>query len=198
MPEQKTSRYQAIVWRESVLIPIINDPRVLKDGWPFDPRMKPNLEQLCRYYPDFAKAIEAFEAGGAEANKAYEEGDREGAAHAVIEQARTILHQLPTETSTFELASGLDKMEEQVVALETAFLREKERATNGWRFLIEAREALRVAAMALDIAVDWDLENVQVDPPRAWNLEAHGEDVSDGWCATTELARKLRELGKES
>jgi hypothetical protein len=59
----------------------------------------------------------------------------------------------------------------------------------------EAREALRVAAKALAIASDWHLEDVQVDPPSAWKLEAYGEEASEGWCSVAALARKLRELG---
>ena len=58
----------------------------------------------------------------------------------------------------------------------------------------EQREILRCAADALDIAADWHVENVQVSPPPSWNLPAYGEDTADGWCSTSALAAKLREL----
>lgn len=56
------------------------------------------------------------------------------------------------------------------------------------------KDALKIAANALEIASDWDLPAVQVSPPPEWNLEGGGEDPSDGWCGTYALAIKLREI----
>ena len=58
----------------------------------------------------------------------------------------------------------------------------------------ELKQALNLAADALDIASDWNLDNVQITPPPKWNLPASGEDPADGWCSTRALAQKLREL----
>lgn len=58
----------------------------------------------------------------------------------------------------------------------------------------EIKKALLVAADALDIASDWNVDNVQVSPPKEWNLSANGEDTADGWCSTRALAAKLREI----
>jgi hypothetical protein len=60
----------------------------------------------------------------------------------------------------------------------------------------EARVGLKLAAKALDIAESWNLYDVQVEPPKEWGLEASDEDPEAGWCSTTALARKLRELAK--
>ena len=56
------------------------------------------------------------------------------------------------------------------------------------------KQALAIAADALEIAADWDLPAVQATPPKDWNLSGGGKDAADGWCSTRELARKLREL----
>lgn len=58
----------------------------------------------------------------------------------------------------------------------------------------EIKKGLEIAADALDIADDWNVTNIQVNPPVEWKLEAYGEDILDGWCATVQLAQKLREL----
>lgn len=58
----------------------------------------------------------------------------------------------------------------------------------------ELREALIIAAKAIEIANDWNLPSVQVHPPKKWNLDGGGEDASDGWCCTYSLSKKLREL----
>lgn len=58
----------------------------------------------------------------------------------------------------------------------------------------ELRKAFEIAADALDIAADWSVTNVQVNPPEHWQLPAFGEETSDGWCSTRMLAEKLREL----
>jgi hypothetical protein len=58
----------------------------------------------------------------------------------------------------------------------------------------EIKRALLIAADALEIAADWNLPAVQVEPPREWGLAGGGEDVADGWCSTQALADKLREL----
>ena len=58
----------------------------------------------------------------------------------------------------------------------------------------ELKEALIIAANALEIANDWNLPAVQVHPPKEWNLEGGGESTEDGWCGTYDLAKKLREF----
>ena len=60
----------------------------------------------------------------------------------------------------------------------------------------ELSKALTVAADALDIASDWHVGEVQVDPPKEWKLDAISEDPDEGWCSTSALAQKLRELAK--
>ena len=61
----------------------------------------------------------------------------------------------------------------------------------------EIKKALIVAADAIDIAADWHIPNVQVFPPRYWDLEAFGEKTAEGWCSTRLLARKLKEIAEE-
>jgi hypothetical protein len=56
------------------------------------------------------------------------------------------------------------------------------------------KEALKVAADALSIASDWNVNQVQVNPPKEWDLDGGDEDPEDGWCSTSALARKLRQL----
>lgn len=58
------------------------------------------------------------------------------------------------------------------------------------------KEALKVAADALSIAADWNVNQVQVNPPKEWDLDGGGEDPEDGWCSTSALARKLRQLSQ--
>ncbi len=58
----------------------------------------------------------------------------------------------------------------------------------------QLKEALKVAALALEIASDWNVTTVQANPPEDWKLDGRGEDPADGWCGTYELAIKLREL----
>ena len=60
------------------------------------------------------------------------------------------------------------------------------------------RVALSVASRALDIAADWNVDEVQAHPPKGWNLEAFGEDPGEGWCSTRLLAKKLNEMSEES
>jgi hypothetical protein len=50
-------------------------------------------------------------------------------------------------------------------------------------------QAMLVAADALDIAADWNLDTVEVDAPEDWY---NGEEP--GWISTRTIARKLREL----
>ncbi len=61
----------------------------------------------------------------------------------------------------------------------------------------EVKKALEIAASALDIAADWNLPDVQVNPPKEWGLDAYTEDKDDGWCSTRELAEKLRKLSSQ-
>lgn len=58
----------------------------------------------------------------------------------------------------------------------------------------ELKAALLIAAKALEIAHDWNLPAVQVEPPKEWNLDGGGKPAKDGWCSTYSLAKKLREL----
>lgn len=60
--------------------------------------------------------------------------------------------------------------------------------------VVNLKDALLIAAEALDIAGDWGVEDVQVNPPAKWDLDADNEDPLDGWCSVTELASKFREL----
>lgn len=62
---------------------------------------------------------------------------------------------------------------------------------------VEVKKTLEIAASALDIAANWNLTDVQVDPPVEWGLNAYTEDEDEGWCSTRELATKLKELAKQ-
>jgi len=65
------------------------------------------------------------------------------------------------------------------------------------QLLLWAARALEVGAAALEIAHDWNLYDVQVDPPKDWALLSDQEDAEDGWCSTSELARKMKEIAAE-
>lgn len=56
----------------------------------------------------------------------------------------------------------------------------------------ELKEALRVAADALSIAADWNVDDVQVDVPETWGL-----DAEDGMYRTNEIANKIRQLANK-
>lgn len=60
--------------------------------------------------------------------------------------------------------------------------------------IIELKKALAIASKALSIAADWNVSDVQVHPPKEWDLEAYNENPEDGWCSTRELSRKLKML----
>lgn len=60
--------------------------------------------------------------------------------------------------------------------------------------IIELKKALAIASKALSIAADWNINDVQVHPPKEWDLEAYNENPEDGWCSTRELSRKLKML----
>lgn len=60
----------------------------------------------------------------------------------------------------------------------------------------EMKRGLAVAADAVSVASDWHLEEVQISPPRNWELDAVAEDPQEGWCSTSGLARKLKELSR--
>lgn len=62
--------------------------------------------------------------------------------------------------------------------------------------ILKLKEALRVAADALSIADDWNINQVQVNPPKEWNLDGGSENPEDGWCSTSSLVKKLRILSK--
>ena len=58
------------------------------------------------------------------------------------------------------------------------------------------KEALNIAADALSIAADWNVNQVQVNPPKEWDLDGGEEDPEDGWCSTQSLSNKLKSLAK--
>ncbi len=58
----------------------------------------------------------------------------------------------------------------------------------------DTAKALRIAAIALEIADDWGLPSVQAFPPKEWGLRCHDEDAEDGWCSTMDLSNKLRQM----
>ena len=58
------------------------------------------------------------------------------------------------------------------------------------------REALGVAARGLEIASDWNCNEVQCDPPKGWGLEAIEEDPGTGWCSTSQLASYLLAMSR--
>lgn len=62
--------------------------------------------------------------------------------------------------------------------------------------IAQLKQALKVAADALNIASDWNVDQVQVNPPLEWDLDGGDEDPADGWCSTRDLARKLEALSK--
>lgn len=61
---------------------------------------------------------------------------------------------------------------------------------------VDLKEALILAAKALNIASEWHVENVQVNPPEEWCLPANGEDPKEGWCGTHALAKKLNQIAE--
>lgn len=61
----------------------------------------------------------------------------------------------------------------------------------------DTAKALRIAAIALEIADDWGLPSVQAFPPKEWGLQCHDEDAKDGWCSTIELSKKLRQMADD-
>lgn len=60
----------------------------------------------------------------------------------------------------------------------------------------QLKAALMVAANALNIASNWNVNQVQVNPPKEWGLDGGDEDPEDGWCSTRDLARKLKQLAQ--
>lgn len=60
--------------------------------------------------------------------------------------------------------------------------------------IAQLKEALMIASKALSIAADWNVSDVQVNPPKNWNLESYNEDPKNGWCSTRALSNKLRML----
>ena len=63
--------------------------------------------------------------------------------------------------------------------------------------LRDITKALRIAAVALEIADDWGLPSVQVFPPKKWRLRCYNENAKDGWCSTMELSKKLRQMADD-
>lgn len=60
----------------------------------------------------------------------------------------------------------------------------------------QLKEALLIASNALSIASDWNVGQVQVNPPKEWNLDGGDEDPEEGWCSTYALAKKLEQLAQ--
>lgn len=58
------------------------------------------------------------------------------------------------------------------------------------------KEALLLASKALSIAADWNVSDVQINPPKEWDLDSYNEDPEDGWCSTRELSRKLAQMAR--
>lgn len=58
-------------------------------------------------------------------------------------------------------------------------------------------EEIKKLKEALSIAADWNVNQVQVNPPKEWNLSGGEEDAEEGWCSTLALANKLRQLSQE-
>lgn len=58
------------------------------------------------------------------------------------------------------------------------------------------KEVLRVAADALDIAADWNLDDLQVSPPATWGLADpdEPEHAAEGWVSARALAQHFRSL----
>ena len=52
--------------------------------------------------------------------------------------------------------------------------------------IIQLKKALAVASAALNIAADWNVNEVQVHPPKEWDLDAYNENPEDGWCSYEE------------
>ena len=61
----------------------------------------------------------------------------------------------------------------------------------------ELRDALRVAARALEQVSNWDVTDVQAYPPKSWGLKAYSDGALHGWCSITQLAKKLVGLSVE-
>ena len=58
----------------------------------------------------------------------------------------------------------------------------------------QLKQALLVAADALSIANNCNVNQVQVNPPKEWDLDGGEEDPEEGWCSTNSLVSKLRQL----
>lgn len=56
----------------------------------------------------------------------------------------------------------------------------------------ELKEALKVAANALSIASDWNVDRMELEVPKEWDLDDEGEE--EGWYSTSSLEMKLRQL----
>lgn len=59
--------------------------------------------------------------------------------------------------------------------------------------IIKLKEALKVAANALNIASDWNVNSLNLEVPKEWNLE-HDENEGEGWYRTNDIARKIKQL----
>ena len=63
----------------------------------------------------------------------------------------------------------------------------------------EAKElymGLMIGAKALGIASDWGVGDVEVDPPKHWDLVAYEENEEDGWANVGAIEDKLKELAE--
>lgn len=56
----------------------------------------------------------------------------------------------------------------------------------------QLKEALKVAAQALSIASDWNVDEMQLEVPKEWNLDDEG--LEEGWYSTRDLSHKFSQL----
>ena len=58
--------------------------------------------------------------------------------------------------------------------------------------IAELKKALKVAAAALSIASDWNVDRMELEVPKEWDLDNEGEE--EGWYRTSTLTQKLKQL----
>lgn len=56
----------------------------------------------------------------------------------------------------------------------------------------QLKAALKVAADALSIASDWNVDQMELEVPKEWDLDDEG--LEEGWYSTMDLSRKFRIL----
>ena len=58
----------------------------------------------------------------------------------------------------------------------------------------QLKEALKIAADALEIASEWIVTDIEIDTPKEWNLNASCDPQNDGWVPAMALVEKLRSM----